>query len=123
MSRPTSASGRPRSTTPSAWPGSAPLSTPKNPIQTSCSWKSAASVARLVPKSASSSSNSKQQKEPQEMTSVLIDQWVTVCPVSALLPGRGVAAMVDGTQVALFRVDDDVLAVSNYDPFSGANVI
>src|SRR3954447_18262611 len=57
------------------------------------------------------------------MTSVLIDQWVTVCPISALVPGRGVAAMVDGAQIALFLVGDEVLAVSNHDPFSNANVI
>jgi len=50
--------------------------------------------------------------------------WIDVCPLAALLPERGVAALVDGQQVALFRLaDDTVVAVQNRDPFSGANVI
>ena len=57
------------------------------------------------------------------MTSVLIEQWVGVCPFDKLVPGRGVAALVGDEQVAVFRVGDDVLAVSNHDPFSHANVI
>ena len=57
------------------------------------------------------------------MTTLLVRQTVAVCPLDDLLPGRGVAALVDGEQVALFRVGDDVLAVSNQDPFSGANVM
>jgi nitrite reductase (NADH) small subunit len=52
------------------------------------------------------------------------DTWVDVCALDQLLPGRGVAALVHGEQVALFRVGaDDVLAISNYDPFSGAFVL
>ncbi|MBA3655011.1 MAG: nitrite reductase small subunit NirD [Actinobacteria bacterium] len=49
--------------------------------------------------------------------------WTDVCGIDAVHPGRGVAVLVDGQQVALFRVDDDVFAVANRDPFSGANVI
>lgn len=50
--------------------------------------------------------------------------WTPVCPLSALDPERGVAALVDGQQVALFLLDDGrVLGVGNHDPFSGANVI
>ena len=57
--------------------------------------------------------------------STLEDTWVDVCALDDLLPGRGVAALVDGLQVALFRLGDgdDVVAVANRDPFSGANVI
>ena len=60
------------------------------------------------------------------MTAVLPleDTWVDVCGLDQLLPGRGVAALVGGEQVAVFRVGpDDVLALSNHDPFSGANVL
>jgi nitrite reductase (NADH) small subunit len=49
--------------------------------------------------------------------------WVDVCPLSQLVPGRGVCALVAGVQVAIFRVDDEVFALSNYDPFSQANVL
>ena len=32
------------------------------------------------------------------------DDWFTVCDISSLMPGRGVAALLpDGRQVALFR--------------------
>jgi nitrite reductase (NADH) small subunit len=57
------------------------------------------------------------------MTALMIDQWVAVCAVDDLLPERGVAALVGGDQVAVFAVDDHVYAVSNRDPFSGANVM
>ena len=40
-----------------------------------------------------------------------------------LVPGRGVAALVEGRQVAIFDVGDEILAVSNRDPFSGANIM
>ena len=48
-----------------------------------------------------------------------------VCHVADLHPDRGAAALVEGRQVALFRLagSDEVLAVSHRDPFTGANVI
>lgn len=50
--------------------------------------------------------------------------WVAVCRVEDLLSERGVAALVDGRQIALFRLDDgSVHAVQQVDPFSGANVM
>lgn len=50
--------------------------------------------------------------------------WTDVCALDALVPERGAAALVDGHQVALFRLaDDSVLAVQQRDPFSGANVV
>lgn len=49
---------------------------------------------------------------------------LAVCSLADLVPERGVAALVDGRQVALFRlVDDTVLAVQQLDPYSGANVM
>ncbi|MFF2620911.1 nitrite reductase small subunit NirD [Oerskovia jenensis] len=50
--------------------------------------------------------------------------WQPVCGVADLAVERGAAALVDGNQVALFRLTDDrVLAVQQLDPFSGANVM
>ncbi|THV31454.1 nitrite reductase small subunit NirD [Glycomyces paridis] len=48
-----------------------------------------------------------------------------ICAFDRIIPGRGVAALLaDGTQAAVFRLHDDSLfAVSNLDPFTGANVI
>lgn len=59
------------------------------------------------------------------MTVVNEQTWVAVCPVSVLQPERGVAALLpDGTQVAVFRTClDEVFALSNVDPFSGAAVL
>lgn len=50
--------------------------------------------------------------------------WVDVLSVDELIPGRGVAALVAGRQVAIFLLPDgEVYAVDNRDPFSGANVM
>ena len=49
--------------------------------------------------------------------------WNPVCPLSRLPLERGVAALVDGHQVALFRLGDVVHAVDNLDPRSGAMVL
>ncbi|NDU75719.1 nitrite reductase small subunit NirD [Actinomadura sp. DSM 109109] len=51
-------------------------------------------------------------------------RWFDVCSYEALIPERGACAMVDGTQVAVFRVfDGGLFALSNLDPFSGAYVL
>ena len=51
--------------------------------------------------------------------------WTRVCRVDDLTPDRGVAALVDDQQVAVFRLsgDNDVVAIGNIDPFSGAGVL
>ncbi len=47
-----------------------------------------------------------------------------ICTLADLVPLVGVPALVQGEQVAIFRLKDgNVYAVSNYDPFSQANVI
>ena len=46
-----------------------------------------------------------------------------VCRLEDIVPTRGVCALVGGEQVAVFRVDDEVYAIGNRDPFSGANVL
>ena len=58
-------------------------------------------------------------------------EWVLICPVDELIPGRGVAALLNpGTrtepqiQVAVFRTSTGhVYAIDNRDPFTGAYVI
>jgi nitrite reductase (NADH) small subunit len=54
-----------------------------------------------------------------------VQTWTPACAYEYLIPNRGVGVlMADGTQVALFRLDDGGLrAVGNIDPFSGAAVI
>ncbi|NUU20534.1 MAG: nitrite reductase small subunit NirD [Streptomycetaceae bacterium] len=50
--------------------------------------------------------------------------WTAVCRLADLIPGRGVAALVDGEQVAVFRDREGaVYAVGNRDPFSQAYVM
>jgi nitrite reductase (NADH) small subunit len=50
--------------------------------------------------------------------------WRTACRYDDLQPERGVAALFDGTQVALFRLHDGAVhALGNLDPFSGAAVL
>ncbi|HEY9633471.1 MAG TPA: nitrite reductase small subunit NirD [Coleofasciculaceae cyanobacterium] len=54
-----------------------------------------------------------------------IIQWVDICSLSDIQPNTGVCALVDGQQIAIFRVGygTDVYAISNYDPFSKAFVL
>ncbi|MCH0540650.1 nitrite reductase small subunit NirD [Streptomyces sp. MUM 203J] len=53
------------------------------------------------------------------------DEWLPVCDVDALTPGRGMAALLpDGRQAALFRDRAGRLyAIDNRDPFTGAQVL
>ncbi|MEU7412962.1 nitrite reductase small subunit NirD [Streptomyces sp. NPDC042638] len=55
----------------------------------------------------------------------LADAWFTVCDLSTLTPGRGVAVLLpDGRQAAVFRDRADRLyAIDNRDPFTGAAVL
>lgn len=56
-------------------------------------------------------------------------QWTFVCSVDAVQPDRGVAALVDGLMIAVFRLaaadglEEEWCAVSHIDPFSGAPVM
>ena len=53
------------------------------------------------------------------------DDWLTVCDLTALTPGRGVAALLpDGRQAALFLDRAGRLyGIDNRDPFGGAAVL
>ena len=49
---------------------------------------------------------------------------IPVCRVEEIDPEGGVAALVEGVAVAVFRTHDGrVYALSNYDPFSHASVL
>jgi nitrite reductase (NADH) small subunit len=51
-------------------------------------------------------------------------KWTVVCPYPKLEPERGMAALIDGAQVAVFRVFGGRLhAIGNLDPVSGAPVL
>lgn len=52
------------------------------------------------------------------------DDWTVVCRFGDLQPERGVAALLGGEQVAIFRgYDGELFAVSNRDPINGAYVM
>ena len=58
------------------------------------------------------------------MTAQVRAHWTAVCRYDDIIPERGVAALVDGVAVAVFRTHDGALfALSNLDPFSGASVL
>lgn len=49
--------------------------------------------------------------------------WHDVCALADIVPGTGVAARINGRQLALFNTPEGVFALGNLDPFSGANVM
>jgi nitrite reductase (NADH) small subunit len=58
------------------------------------------------------------------MTATDLATWVDVCALDAIQPDTGVCAIVDGEQVAVFRLADEAVhAIGNLDPFSGAQCL
>jgi len=54
----------------------------------------------------------------------MADGYVLVCDAARLVPDRGVAALIDGVAVAVFKLSDGSLyAIDNVDPISGASVL
>src|SRR5215471_10225517 len=52
--------------------------------------------------------------------------WQPVCALDEIVPNTGVCALVNGEQVAVFRVDGErggIYAIDNYDPASHAAVL
>jgi nitrite reductase (NADH) small subunit len=59
-----------------------------------------------------------------EITTAPAVRWRGVCRYDRLQPERGVAALLDDVQVALFRTHDGAVhAIGNIDPFSDAAVL
>ncbi|GAA5316068.1 MAG: nitrite reductase small subunit NirD [Candidatus Pelagadaptatus aseana] len=54
-----------------------------------------------------------------------MSNWNTICKLSDLNPGTGVCALHEGEQVAIFMgaQNDQLYAVSNFDPVGEANVM
>ena len=53
-------------------------------------------------------------------------QWQHICTREDLVAGSGVAALINGEQVALFYLPDQsppLYAIGNHDPIGGANVL
>jgi nitrite reductase (NADH) small subunit len=53
--------------------------------------------------------------------------WRDICHVDAIIPNAGRCALINGEQIAIFRLnqkgDDHFYAIHNHDPFSQANVL
>jgi nitrite reductase (NADH) small subunit len=49
--------------------------------------------------------------------------WIKVCNTTDIPQNCGVAALVSGLQIAIFRVNSDFYAISDYDPFSHTYVL
>jgi nitrite reductase (NADH) small subunit len=58
------------------------------------------------------------------MNPTVTQRWTPICHPGRLTAERGVTALIDGIQIALFRTHDGVLyAVGNVDPFTGSAVL
>ncbi|MGO4326020.1 nitrite reductase small subunit NirD [Cupriavidus sp. 2TAF22] len=55
------------------------------------------------------------------------ETWTAICALRDIVPNTGVCALVDKAQIAVFRIgagaDDQVYAISNYDPNANAAVL
>jgi nitrite reductase (NADH) small subunit len=61
---------------------------------------------------------------PETLSATDRIQWHRICQVEDLEPCWGEAALVDGRQLALFRISDsEVYAVDQRDPATGAHVM
>lgn len=59
-----------------------------------------------------------------ELTTAAVGEWHRVCPVDELEVAWGEAALIEGRQVALFRIAaGEVFAVAQQDPATLANVM
>ncbi len=52
-----------------------------------------------------------------------MSEFIKICALSDLIPDAGIPALFNGKAIALFYVDGQVYALSNYDPIGQANVI
>jgi len=48
---------------------------------------------------------------------------MNACRLDDIVPDTGVAVLIGAEQVAVFRIGQQIYAVGNRDPFSGANVL
>lgn len=50
-------------------------------------------------------------------------QWESICAADLIPINAGAAALIDGVQIAIFRVGSEIFAIDNYDPIGDANVL
>ena len=50
-------------------------------------------------------------------------RWLHICALEDIYPDSGVCALIEGQQVAVFRLNNGVHAIGNRDPVSGVNVL
>jgi nitrite reductase (NADH) small subunit len=52
-------------------------------------------------------------------------RWIAICALDTIIPNTGVGALVEGRQIAVFRLGPgaEVYALQNFDPFSKAFVL
>jgi NAD(P)H-dependent nitrite reductase small subunit len=50
-------------------------------------------------------------------------RWHALCELEDIQPESGAAALIDGREIAVFRVRDAVFAIGNFDPACQANVL
>jgi nitrite reductase (NADH) small subunit len=60
-----------------------------------------------------------------ESIQTMTQEWTTICSLERILPNTGVCALVNGQQIAVFRVGEgqEMYAIDNYDPFSKSYVL
>lgn len=52
-----------------------------------------------------------------------MSNFIKICALSDLIPDTGIPALLNGKAIALFYVNEQVYAISNYDPIGQANVM
>lgn len=52
-----------------------------------------------------------------------MSEWTNICHIDEILTNMGRCALVNGEQIAIFRISDQLFAVNNHCPFSKANVL
>lgn len=49
--------------------------------------------------------------------------WTAICTLSDIPHNAGIAALLNDKQIAIFRIDEELFAIDNYDPIGKANVL
>jgi nitrite reductase (NADH) small subunit len=52
-----------------------------------------------------------------------MSEFTKICTLSDLIPDAGIPALLNGKAIAVFYVNGQVYALSNYDPIGQANVM
>ena len=58
-----------------------------------------------------------------ELASEAVVEWQPICDAAELVPNLGVRALINGEQVAIFKVQKKLYGISAMDPFTNAAVL